>query len=199
MSKTIDFIFDFGSPNAYFSHQVLPKLAAEKGASLNYIPCLLGGIFKLTNNQAPMVAFANVKGKVAYSMIEIQRFIKKHGLTKFQMNPHFPVNTLLLVRGAIAADNDGRLSDYIEIGLKAMWEDGHNMSDPEVFAKVFTEGGFDGTKILAATQDQAIKDKLMANTAKAVERGAFGIPTFYVGDEMFFGKDRIDQVIAELG
>ena len=199
MSKTIDFIFDFGSPNAYFSHQVLPKLAAEKGASINYIPCLLGGIFKLTNNQAPMVAFANVKGKVAYSMIEIQRFIKKHGLTKFQMNPHFPVNTLLLVRGAIAADNDGRLSDYIEVGLKAMWEDGHNMSDPEVFAKVFTEGGFNGAKILAATQDQAIKDKLMANTAKAVERGAFGIPTFYVGDEMFFGKDRIDQVIAELG
>ena len=199
MSKTIDFIFDFGSPNAYFSHQVLPKLAAEKGASINYIPCLLGGIFKLTNNQAPMVAFANVKGKVAYDMLEIKRFIEKHGLTKFQMNPHFPVNTLLLVRGAIAADKDGRLGDYIEVGLKAMWEDGLNMSDPEVFAKVFTDGGFDGAKLLAATQDQSVKDQLMANTAKAVERGAFGIPTFYVGDEMFFGKDRIDQVIAELG
>ena len=199
MSKTIDFIFDFGSPNAYFSHQVLPKLAAEKGASINYIPCLLGGIFKLTNNQAPMVAFANVKGKVAYDMLEIKRFIEKHGLTKFQMNPHFPVNTLLLVRGAIAADKDGRLGDYIEVGLKAMWEDGLNMSDPEVFAKVFTEGGFDGAKLLAATQDQAVKDQLMANTSEAVERGAFGIPTFYVGDEMFFGKDRIEQVIAELG
>ena len=199
MSKTIDFIFDFGSPNAYFSHQVLPKLAAEKGASINYIPCLLGGIFKLANNQAPMVAFANVKGKVAYDMLEIKRFIEKHGLTKFQMNPHFPVNTLLLVRGAIAADKDGRLGDYIEVGLKAMWEDGLNMSDPEVFAKVFTDGGFDGAKLLAATQDQAVKDQLMANTAEAVERGAFGIPTFYVGDEMFFGKDRIDQVIAELG
>ena len=199
MSKTIDFIFDFGSPNAYFSHQVLPKLAAEKGASINYIPCLLGGIFKLANNQAPMVAFANVKGKVAYDMLEIKRFIEKHGLTKFQMNPHFPVNTLLLVRGAIAADKDGRLGDYIEVGLKAMWEDGLNMSDPEVFAKVFTDGGFDGAKLLAATQDQAVKDQLMANTSEAVERGAFGIPTFYVGDEMFFGKDRIDQVIAELG
>ena len=199
MSKTIDFIFDFGSPNAYFSHQVLPKLAAEKGASINYIPCLLGGIFKLTNNQAPMVAFANVKGKVAYDMLEIKRFIEKHGLTKFQMNPHFPVNTLLLVRGAIAADKDGRLGDYIEVGLKAMWEDGHNMSDPEVFAKVITDGGFDGAKLLAATQDQSVKDQLMANTSEAVERGAFGIPTFYVGDEMFFGKDRIEQVIAELG
>ena len=199
MSKTIDFIFDFGSPNAYFSHQVLPKLAAEKGASINYIPCLLGGIFKLANNQAPMVAFANVKGKVAYDMLEIKRFIEKHGLTKFQMNPHFPVNTLLLVRGAIAADKDGRLGDYIEVGLKAMWEDGLNMSDPEVFAKVFTDGGFDGAKLLAATQDQAVKDQLMANTAEAVERGAFGIPTFYVGDEMFFGKDRIEQVIDELG
>ena len=199
MTKTIDFIFDFGSPNAYFSHQVLPKLAAEKGASLNYIPCLLGGIFKLTNNQAPMVAFANVKGKVAYDMLEIKRFIEKHGLTKFQMNPHFPVNTLLLLRGAIAADKDGRLGDYIEVGLKAMWEDGLNMSDPEVFAKVFTDGGFDGAKLLAATQDQSVKDQLMANTSEAVERGAFGIPTFYVGDEMFFGKDRIEQVIAELG
>ena len=146
-----------------------------------------------------MVAFANVKGKVAYDMLEIKRFIEKHGLTKFQMNPHFPVNTLLLVRGAIAADKDGRLGDYIEVGLKAMWEDGHNMSNPEVFTKVFTEGGFDGAKLLAATQDQAVKDKLMANTSEAVERGAFGIPTFYVGDEMFFGKDRIDQVIAELG
>ena len=146
-----------------------------------------------------MVAFANVKGKVAYDMLEIKRFIEKHGLTKFQMNPHFPVNTLLLVRGAIAADKDGRLGDYIEVGLKAMWEDGHNMSNPEVFAKVFTEGGFDGAKLLAATQDQAVKDQLMANTAEAVERGAFGIPTFYVGDEMFFGKDRIEQVIAELG
>ena len=194
MSKTIDFIFDFGSPNAYFSHQVLPKLAAEKGASINYIPCLLGGIFKLTNNQAPMVAFANVKGKVAYDMLEIKRFIEKHGLTKFQMNPHFPVNTLLLVRGAIAADKDGRLGDYIEVGLKAMWEDGLNMSDPEVFAKVFTDGGFDGAKLLAATQDQSVKDQLMANTSEAVERGAFGIPTFYVGDEMFFGKDRIEPV-----
>ena len=199
MTKTIDFIFDFGSPNAYFSHQVLPKLAAEKGASINYIPCLLGGIFKLTNNQAPMVAFANVKGKVAYDMLEIKRFIEKHGLTKFQMNPHFPVNTLLLLRGAIAADKDGRLGDYIEVGLKAMWEDGLNMSDPEVFAKVFTDGGFDGAKLLAATQDQSVKDQLMANTSEAVERGAFGIPTFYVGDEMFFGKDRIEQVIAELG
>jgi len=198
MSKTIDFIFDFGSPNAYFSYHVLPKLAAEKGAEINYIPCLLGGIFKLTNNQAPMVAFANVKGKVAYDMLEIQRFIKKHSLTKFQMNPHFPVNTLLLVRGAIAADRDGRLDDYIKVGLKAMWEDGQNMSDPQVFASVLTAGGFDGAKILAATQDQEIKDILMANTVQAVERGAFGIPTFYVGDEMFFGKDRIDQVVEAL-
>jgi len=198
MTKTIDFIFDFGSPNAYFSHQVLPNLATEKGARINYIPCLLGGIFKLTNNQAPMVAFANIKGKVAYDMLEIQRFIKKHGLTKFQMNPHFPVNTLLLVRGAIAVGEE-RLSEYIEVGLKAMWEDGQNMSDPEVFAKVFTAGGFDGAKLLEMTQNQEVKDKLMANTAQAVERGAFGIPTFYVGDEMFFGKDRIDQVLEELG
>ncbi len=194
MVKTIDFIFDFGSPNAYLANQVLPQTAAKHGANINYIPCLLGGIFKLTNNQAPMVAFANVKGKLAYDMLEIQRFIKKHGLNKFQMNPHFPVNTLLLVRGAIAANREGRLDDFITLGLKAMWEDGQKMDDPEVFVKVFTEGGFDGAKILEMTQDQAVKDKLMANTAQAVERGVFGIPTFFIGDKMFFGKDRLGQV-----
>jgi len=198
MSKTIDFIFDFGSPNAYFAHKVLPGLAAQKKANINYIPCLLGGIFKLTNNQAPMVAFAGVKGKLAYDMLEIQRFIKKHGLSKFQMNPHFPVNTLLLMRGALAVEKSGRLEDYIDIGLKSMWEDKQKMDDPAVFVSVLTAGGFDGANILEMTQNQDIKDKLMANTSEAVARGAFGIPTFYVGDEMFFGKDRLDQVIEAL-
>ena len=198
MTKTIDFIFDFGSPNAYFAYKVLPILAAKKGAQINYIPCLLGGIFKLTGNQAPMMAFAGVKGKNVYMMLEIQRFIAKHGLTKFQMNPFFPVNTLQLMRGAITAHQDGRLEDYISVGLKAMWEDKKNMADTEVFIKVMNEGGFDGAKILERNQDQAVKDALMQNTNDAVARGAFGIPTFYVGDDMYFGKDRIDQVIEAL-
>lgn len=199
MTKIIDFIFDFGSPNAYFAHKVLPALAAEKDAEVNYIPCLLGGIFKLTGNQAPMMAFAGVKGKNAYMMLEITRFIQKHGLTKFQMNPHFPVNTLILMRGAIAAKIDGNLGPYIEAGLTAMWEDKLNMADPEVFVNVMNGAGLDGSTLLARTQDQDVKDRLMANTSAAVERGTFGIPTFFVGSDMYFGKDRIAAVIEALG
>jgi len=198
MTKTIDFIFDFGSPNAYFANQVLPSIAAKHDASINYIPCLLGGIFKLTNNQAPMMAFANVKGKLAYDMLEIRRFIKKHGLTKFQMNPHFPVNTLLLMRGAIVVNQDGRLGEYIDVGLKAMWEDKQKMDNPEVFANVMDKAGFDGAKIIEMTQNQDIKDILVDNTANAVKRGTFGIPTFFIGEDMFFGKDRLDQVAEAL-
>lgn len=198
MSKQIDFIFDFGSPNAYFAHKVLPEMAAKAGATINYIPCLLGGIFKLTGNQAPMMAFAGVKGKNAYMMLEIQRFIAKHSLTKFQMNPYFPVNTLALMRGAIVASEDGRLGAYIDLGLTAMWEDKQKMDDPAVFAEVMNAGGFDGAAIIERSKDQAVKDKLANNTNDAVARGAFGIPTFYVGDEMFFGKDRLEHVIEAL-
>ncbi|TDI60400.1 MAG: 2-hydroxychromene-2-carboxylate isomerase [Alphaproteobacteria bacterium] len=192
--KTIDFIFDFASPNAYLSHQLLPEIADRTGAKINYIPCLLGGIFKATGNQAPMVTFAPVKGKLDYQRLEMQRFVAKHSLTKFTMNPNFPVNTLIMMRAAIAAQEDGRLEDYIEAGLPAMWEDGKKMDDPEVFVAVMTKAGFDGASLLERTQDPAIKARLVENTAAAVDRGAFGIPTFYIGDEMFFSKDRLDLV-----
>lgn len=196
--KTIDFIFDFGSPNAYFATKALSGVVERTDASVNFIPCLLGGIFKATNNQPPMVAFGGVKGKMAYEMLEIQRFIKTHGLTKFQMNPNFPVNTLIMMRAAIAAEEDGRLAEYINAGLTHMWEDGLKMDDPEVFVDAMTKSGFDGKALLERTQDPEVKAKLVANTESAVGRGAFGIPTFYVGDEMFFGKDRLTQVEAEL-
>ena len=192
--KTLDFIFDFGSPNAYFSYKILGPILERTGATLNVIPCLLGGIFKATNNTPPMMAFGGVKGKLEYEQLEIRRFIDKHGLTAFEFNPHFPVNTLLLARASVAMRDDPRFHEFLEAGLKAMWEDGKKMDDPEVFAATFTRAGFDGQALLEKTQDPEIKQKLISNTDAAVERGSFGIPTFYVGDEMFFGKDRLQQV-----
>lgn len=194
MTKTVDFIFDFGSPNAYLSMKVLPSVLERTGADLNLIPCLLGGIFKATGNQSPVQAFGGVKGKVEYENLEMMRFIRKHQISAFRMNPHFPVNTLVLMRGAMVAAQDDNLLAYVDAGLRAMWEDGQKMDDPEVFVSVMTEAGFDGSDILARTQDPDIKAGLVANTEAAVARGVFGIPTFFVGDEMFFGKDRLDQV-----
>ena len=198
MTKTVDFIFDFGSPNAYLAHHALADALEGTGATVNYIPCLLGGIFKATGNQPPMMAFGAVKGKMDYERLEMMRFIKKHCLTKFHFNANFPVNTLMLVRGAIVAEQEGRLMEYVEAGLKAMWEDDKKMDEPDVFVSVMTDAGFDGAALLAKTADLAVKSKLIANTEAAVARGAFGIPTFYVGEEMFFGKDRLAQVAEEL-
>ncbi|MBL8769848.1 MAG: 2-hydroxychromene-2-carboxylate isomerase [Phenylobacterium sp.] len=190
----IDFIFDFGSPNGYLSWKVLPQIAARTGATLNVIPCLLGGIFKATNNRSPMEAFGPVKGKMAYENLETQRYVKKHGLTAFRMNPHFPVNTLTIMRGLVAARRMGVGEAYLETVLAAMWERGLKMDDPEVIKVTLDGAGLDGAAILAATQDPEVKAELVANTEAAVARGVFGIPTFFVGDEMFFGKDRLGQV-----
>ena len=194
---TIEFIFDFGSPNAYLAHKALPEFAERAGAQIEIVPCLLGGIFKATNNQPPFVAFADIPAKREYGLLEFYRFVKKHGLSNFKMNPHFPVNTVTLMRGAIAAQEGNRLDDYVEAGLKAMWEEELKMDDPQVFAKAMTASGFDGKALLEKTQDQTVKDKLFENTTKAVERGVFGVPTFFVGDEMFFGKERLAQVEEE--
>lgn len=194
MTKTLDFIFDFGSPNAYLVYKVLPGILARTGAELKLMPSLLGGIFKATNNQSPMMAFGGVKGKLAYENLETRRFIKKHGLTRFQMNPHFPVNTLTLMRGAIYAEREGFLDAYTEAGLKAMWEDGEKMDDPEVFVSVLTKAGLNGAAILAATQDPDVKAGLIANTEAAVGRGVFGIPTFFIGEEMYFGKNTLPEI-----
>ncbi len=192
--KTIEFIFDFGSPNAYLSWKVLPALAERTGAGIRIVPCLLGGIFKITGNQAPTLAFGGIKGKMEYERLEMARFIKKHRLDRFRMNPHFPVNTLLLMRGMIAAADLGIERAYIDAGLRAMWEDGQKMDDPAIFVEAMHAYGLDGETIIARTQDQSVKDRLAQNTAAAAERGVFGIPTFFVGDEMFFGKERLGQV-----
>jgi 2-hydroxychromene-2-carboxylate isomerase len=198
MAKTIDFIFDFGSPNAYLSWKVLPEIAARTGAAVNLVPCLLGGIFKATGNQSPMTAFGSVKGKLDYEALETRRFVAAHGLTAFRRNPHFPVNTLTIMRGLVAARRQGVEDAYVAAVAAAMWEDGLKMDDAEVVAQVLTRAGLDARAILEATQDPAVKAELIANTDAAVARGVFGIPTFFVGNEMFFGKDKLHAVEAEL-
>ena len=194
------FIFDFGSPNAYLAHRAIPEIEARTGVKFRYVPCLLGGIFKATGNQAPMLAFAGIKNKLEYDMLEIQRFVDAHGLTRFKFNPNFPVNTLLMMRGGAGLELDApeRLPTYLEAGLKAMWEEEKNLNDPDVVHQVFAEAGFDSEALFARAVEPEVKQHLMDNTAKAVERGAFGIPTFYVGDEMYFGKERLGQVEAEI-
>ncbi len=193
--KTVDFIFDLGSPNAYLAYPVLKQIAARQKAEVRIVPALLGGIFKATGNQAPMLAFGNIRGKMAYERLEIQRFITKYGLTKFTMNPHFPVNSLLAMRGLVASGTDPA---YVDAVLTGFWERGLKMDDPAVLQAVLDDAGLDGTALLAATQDPAIKQQLADNTSEVVERGVFGIPTFFVGPEMFFGKDRLAQVEEKL-
>jgi 2-hydroxychromene-2-carboxylate isomerase len=198
LNKTIDFIFDFGSPNAYLAWKILPGIAARTGAQVNLIPCLLGGLFKLTGNEAPMTAFGNVKGKLEYERVETQRFIAKHGIRDFRFNPHFPVNTLLIMRGLLAARRAHVGDIYLEAVLKAMWEEAQKMDDTAVVTAVLRVAGLDAAAILDAAQDPDVKAQLAANTNAAAARGAFGIPTFFVGDEMFFGKERLGQVEEEL-
>jgi len=197
-APTIDFIFDFASPNAYLSRNALRDLAGRCGGEVRLIPCLLGGIFKATGNQAPFTAFGHIKNKMAYEALEMQRFVTSHGLDRYRSNPHFPMNTLLVMRGMVAAQHAGVAERYVDAVLAAMWEAGQKMDDPEVVAAVLDAAGLDGAALLAATQDPVVKAELVANTEAAVARGAFGIPTFFVGDEMFFGKERLGQLEAYL-
>ena len=193
---TVDFIYDFGSLNAYLAHKAMPDISARTGAVFRYMPVLLGGVFKLTNNQPPMMAFGGVKGKMDYQMLEIKRFVRDHKITAFKMNPHFPVNTLMLMRGAVVAEAEGRSADYIEMGFKAIWEESLKMDDPEVFASRLAKDGF--ADYLEKITAPEVKAELMRATSAAVERGVFGAPSFFVGDEMYFGKDRLDGVEAEI-
>jgi len=188
------FYFDFGSPNAYLSHQVIPQIEARTGVKFAYVPVLLGGLFKLTGNRSPMEAFGGIKNKLAYENLETQRFIKRHGLTAFRMNPNFPVNTLRLMRGAVAAQGLGVFEAYVEMGMTAMWEQGLKMDDPEVMAKTIADAGLDAAALSAAIEDPAVKQGLLDNTNAACEAGAFGIPSFMVDGELYFGKDRLREV-----
>ena len=198
MSSSIEFLFDFASPNAYLSYHVLSEVAERNGSALTLTPVLLGGLFKLTNNQAPMVAFGGGKGKLDYEMLETQRFIAAHRLERFRFNPHFPINTIMLMRGFIAAQQMGVQQQYVDANLAGMWEQEQNMGDPEVATGVWQAAGLDAQALIEAIQTQPVKDALLHNTQQAAERGAFGVPTFFVGQEMFFGKERISQIEAML-
>jgi 2-hydroxychromene-2-carboxylate isomerase len=193
-NTAIQFMFDFGSPNAYFCHKVIPSIEVRTGVKFEYVPILLGGLFKLSNNRSPMEAFAGIPNKQAYDKLEIQRFIAKHKLDEFQFNPFFPVNTLQLMRGAVAAQNLGNLKLYVDAMYKAMWEQGRNMNDLGEIAVVLDAAGIDKFSLLEATQQADVKNELMENTKSAFDRGAFGSPTFFVREEMFFGKDRLHEV-----
>lgn len=198
MSRTLEFIFDFASPNAYLAWRALPPVLERTGAALAVAPCLLGGLFKLTGNQAPMTAFAGVKGKLAYEALELQRFIARHGLDRWRMNPHFPLNTLTPMRGLVAAQADGVEQPYLEAVLAATWEDGEKVDNPAVLSAALDRAGLDGASLLARTQDPAVKVRLLESTQACADRGAFGVPTFFVGEAMFFGKERLGQVEAAL-
>lgn len=198
MAKTLEFIFDFASPNCWFAYRALAPIVARTGASLVIEPALLGGIFKATGNQAPFVAFANVKGKVDYERLEIRRFLSRHKLTYFRMNPHFPVNTLILMRGLIAARARGQGDAYLEAGLAGLWEEGLDLSDAAVLTARLDQAGLDGAALLAQAQTLEVKAELARSTDAAVARGVFGLPSFFVGAEMFFGKERLGQIEDEL-
>ena len=198
VAPKVEFHFDVGSPNAYLVHKLIPGIEQRTGAKLIYVPILLGGVFKLTNNQAPMVQFKGIKNKLEYQRLEFTRFIRTHGLARFKMNPHFPVNTVQVMRGAVAAEIDGQLARYVDAVFRNMWEEGLKMDDPAVITAALTQSGLDGARTLARIQDQDVKDKLLANTEASVARGTFGAPTFFVGDEMFFGKDRLREVEEEI-
>jgi 2-hydroxychromene-2-carboxylate isomerase len=190
----VRFLFDFGSPNAYLAHKAIPAIEARAGVTFAYVPVLLGGVFKATGNRSPMEALAGVPAKLAYEAIERDRFVARHGLTRFAANPHFPVNTLAIMRGAVAARRLEVFAAYVEAVFAAMWEDGRKMDDPAVIGEALAAAGLPAERLMALAQDQGVKDELAANTAEAVRRGVFGSPSFLVGDALYFGKDRLDEV-----
>lgn len=194
MSSNPQFMFDVGSPNAFLSHEAIPAIEKRTGVKFEYVPILLGGIFKATNNRSPAETLAGIKNKPEFLAIETERFVKRFNVQPYVWNPFFPVNTLNLMRAAVAAQFEGVFEPYIEAAFHHMWREPKKMDDPEVAAKALTSSGLDGAKLLARAQEPDVKAKLIANTQAAVERGAFGSPTFFVGNEMFFGKEQLREV-----
>jgi 2-hydroxychromene-2-carboxylate isomerase len=198
----VEFHFDLGSPNAYLSHLVIPAIEKRTGVKFEYVPILLGGVFKLTNNRSPAQSLVGIKNKPEYERLETARFVRRHGITRYRMNPYFPVNTLVAMRGAIAAQSLGCFPRYVDEMFRHMWADPKKLDDPGVLRAALTESGMEADRLLELAGEQAIKDRLLENTQRSVERGTFGAPTFFVGDEIFFGKDRlrdVEELIAQSG
>lgn len=195
MGREIEFLYDFGGPNSWFVHRAIPAIEAAGTVTFRYVPVLLGGIFKATGNQPPLMTYGHVAAKVNYDRLEMDRFMARHQITGFRFNPHFPVNTLLAMRGAVAAEQLGCGPAYREAMYTALWQDGLQLDDPAVWADVMTRAGLDCAALAAAVDDPQIKAALVASTESAVARGAFGVPTFFLGDQMWFGKDRLRDVV----
>ena len=196
--KAIEFLYDFGSPNAFLVHQTLPGIAARCGATMEWCPVLLGGVFKATNNQAPLMNFENVTGKNDYLRVELERYIERHRL-QFAWNPHFPVNTLAVMRGAVFAVGKPWERTYIDCVFNAMWVEERDMADVAVIEKVLKAAELPADAIIAAAQAPEIKGHLVEATTSAVARGVFGTPTMFLGDEMFFGKDALSDLEWRIG
>jgi 2-hydroxychromene-2-carboxylate isomerase len=198
----IEFHFDFGSPNAYLAELALPGIEQRTGVKFDYVPVLLGGVYKATGNMSPADSLRGIKNKPDYNALETQRFLRRHNITKFKLNPFFPVNTLMLMRGVVAADLEGLFESYFRAANHHMWVEPKKMDDPQVFRDAFLASGLDIDRLIARAQQDDVKKKLIENTNGAVARGTFGSPTFFVGNEIYFGKDSLrdveDKIVAQL-
>jgi 2-hydroxychromene-2-carboxylate isomerase len=194
----VEFQFDFGSPNAYLAELVLPEIEKRTGVKFDYVPVLLGGVYKATGNMSPAESLHGIKNKPEYNALETQRFLRRHNITKFKSNPFFPVNTLTLMRGAVAAQFEGMFEPYFRAAYHHMWVEPKKMDDPHTFRDAFVSSGIDIDRLIARAQQDDVKKKLIENTSDAVARGTFGSPTFFVGNEIFFGKDSLRNVEEEI-
>jgi 2-hydroxychromene-2-carboxylate isomerase len=198
MTMDVEFHFDFGSPNAYLAHRVIPAIAARTGATFRYVPVLLGGVFKATSNRSPAETLRGIRNKPEYERRETERFIRRHGIAEFHRNPYFPVNTLQIMRGAVAAELDGYFARYVDAVFHHMWEEPKKLDEANIIRAALDASGLDGARTLERIQDPTVKQVLLENTERSVARGTFGSPTFFVGDEMWFGKDRLRDVEEEI-
>ena len=190
----VEFLFDFGSPNAYLSHLVIPEIEKRTGATFVYLPVLLGGVFKLTNNRSPAESNAGIKNKPEYQRLETARFVRQHNITRYQHTPFFPVNTLMIMRGAVAAQQIGIFERYVDEVYRHMWAEPKKLDDPAVLRAALLESDLPADRLFELVQTAPVKEALMAETQRAVDRGTFGSPTFFVDDDIYFGKDRLRDV-----
>jgi 2-hydroxychromene-2-carboxylate isomerase len=197
-SLKVEFHFDFGSPNAYLAELVIPTIERRTGVKFEYVPVLLGGIYKATGNMSPADSLRGIKNKPEYQRLETERFMRRHNITKFRLNPFFPVNTLMLMRGAVAAQFEGMFEPYFHAAYHHMWEEPKKMDDVEIFRAAFKSSGIDIERLMARAQQEDVKKRLIDQTTDAINRGSFGSPTFFVGKEMFFGKDQLRDVEEEI-
>ncbi|OJT51910.1 2-hydroxychromene-2-carboxylate isomerase [Pseudomonas moraviensis] len=189
MTKTVEFYFDLGSPTTYLAHTQLAKICADTQSELIYIPMLLGGVFKATGNASP----AMIPAKGRYMFQDLDRFAKRYGV-QLRFNPHFPINTLILMRAVTGMQmrQPQRFAEFVDCLFKALWVEGRNLNDPQTVAAVLTENGFASLEIMALTNDESVKAALKENTEAAIKRGVFGAPSMFIGDQLFFGQDRLD-------